>query len=102
MVDPPKILISIINRFDPLSSTIKNSDNIIIDNEVYINSQTFELIGFISHLGNSTQFGHYTSNIIFSNESYSCNDLKVCRISDHTYISENVYIAIYRCTDTEP
>lgn len=67
-----------------------------IDNDLEYNGETlYFLYGIINHEGNSTEFGHYYSNIRINDIWYKFNDRDVSRIQSLDYSSSNAYSLFY-------
>lgn len=55
----------------------------------------YELIGFITHMGTSTQCGHYVIHLRHNNEWYLYNDEKVVKVADDLPV-ENAYMYLFK------
>ena len=90
-LETSEILIIRIHRFKKNGAIIHKI--VLPNNTIKIGSLTYELKCFISHHGNSAQYGHYTSTIPFAKNSFYKYDDTV-RILQST-VSNEPYILFY-------
>ena len=97
IVQPPKFMVLVINRYPAELGANKNNSTICMNKTIGLHTDTYQLIGFISHHGPTTSSGHYTCFISYTNAAFSCND-SVVRAVDHLTekLSKDAYIAIYK------
>ena len=96
IVQHPKYIILVINRYPTELGTNKNNSSICMNKTINLHSSPYHLIGFISHHGPSTSSGHYTCFISYTNVAFSCNDNLVSAVEYRTArISKDSYIGIY-------
>ena len=95
---PPFVCI-LINRFTftRCGRICKNSSDCVISCSLYDHDVLYELFGFICHIGDSNNSGHYINYIKISNTWYKWNDSVVNKIKlDNVLSSDSVYLFFYR------
>ena len=94
IVQPPKFLAIIVNRFDQASIGGKNKSKICLDKELLVASARYNIVGSIHHFGASITSGHYTTNIYYQNTAYTCNDSRIVSLKSFEP-SDSVYMTFY-------
>ena len=61
--EPPKILLLIMSRYDYAIRPKKNSSSVFIDKQLILNGKTYQCQAIVSHLGETTTSGHYTTKL---------------------------------------
>ena len=96
VIQPPKFMIFVINRYPSLQGGNKNNSSICINKILHLHSSTYHLIGLVNHHGPSTSSGHYTCYISYDNAAFSCNDNLISTVDHQTEkVSKDAYIVIY-------
>ena len=97
LLNLPTILTLVINRFDYNTMGQKITTPIIMKTQLVLNSHQFKLLATIQHHGDSTMSGHWTSNVLYPDAVYCCNDNSIQK-TVHREESDTVYVATYaRC-----
>ena len=94
IVQPPKFLAIIVNRFDQALIGGKNKSRIRIDRELQIASDRYNLVGSIHHYGASITSGHYITNVYYHDVAYTCNDSRIVSLNC-LEPSDSVYMTFY-------
>ena len=98
ILQPPKFLITIVNRFNYINNIVtKNRSVIPLDLNIMLGPYKFELQATVDHHGKYLSSGHYTASTNCCGKTFYCNDTKVteCDISDKCN-SSTVYILLYK------
>ena len=96
IVQPPKFMVLVINRYPAELGANKNNSSICMNKTIQLHTVMYHLIGYISHHGPTTSSGHYTCFLSYTNAAFTCND-SLIRAVDHLTekLSKDAYIAIY-------
>ena len=85
ILQPPKYLIVIVNRFDYINNTIiQNRSLILLDMNIMLGPYKFNLRTTVDHHGHSMNYGQYIASINWCGETVHCNDIRItdCNIND--------------------
>lgn len=105
MVYCPPILVLHLKRFDNQNNKINNLitfpfkldiSNIMFDIPI-INNTKYKLISVINHIGNSSEYGHYTTFALseYDNKWYCYDDKDVSLVMPDEIITSNAYFLFY-------
>ena len=99
ILQPPKFLIIIVNRFKYINNrVIKDKGPIPVDFTFTLGPYTFSLLATVDHHGPTTDSGHYTTYINCCNKTFFCNDNKITEVElPDGRGSSTAYMLLYRC-----
>ena len=97
----PKFLTIVVNRCDYNLTAQKKNTEIKINETLCLNSSTYHLMGSVHHHGRTASSGHYTSNILYNNAGYICNDNYIRKLDRLSYNSNSAYMVLYSRNDTQ-
>ena len=101
ILQPPKYLLLLVNRFRYLNNNIiKDRCPIPLDATVMLGPLKFNLQATIDHHGPSIDSGHYTASINCCKKTFYCNDYKITEFGITDKNSSTAYIILYKWIDT--
>ena len=98
ILQPPKYLISLVNRFRYINDNFtKDRYSIPIDMTVVLGLHKFSLQATIDHHGPSMYSGHYTASINCCKRTFYCNDSKITELEMiDTKNSSTAYVVMHK------
>ena len=93
--EPPKILLLIMSRYDYAIRPKKNSSSVFIDKQLILNGKTYQCQAIVSHLGETTTSGHYTTKLFYNKRIYICNDYNISLSDNEETASDCSYLIFY-------
>ena len=97
ILQPPKYLIVIVNRFRYVNNSFnKDRCSIPMDMTVMLGPHKFSLRATIDHHGPTMHSGHYTASVNCCKKTFYCNDIKITEFDMiETKNSSTAYVLLY-------
>ena len=98
LLQPPKYLIIVVNRFRYISNNFTQYGcSLPMDMTVVLGLHKFNLQATIDHHGPSMYSGHYTASINCYKSTFYCNDSKITEFKTiDTQNSSTAYVVMYK------